>query len=86
MRAVVFTPKAMDELFELFGSNQLSPHRVHDLIRAIQRTPTSGLGKPEALRHDLKGYWSRRITQEHRLVYRFDDATVWIFSLKGHYL
>jgi toxin YoeB len=86
MRSVVFTPKAMDELFKLIETNQPSPQRVHDLIHAFQRTPTSGIGKPEALKHNLKGYWSRRITLEHRLVYRFDESTVWIFSLNGHYL
>ncbi|MCE2815902.1 MAG: Txe/YoeB family addiction module toxin [Cryomorphaceae bacterium] len=76
----------MDELFALIGTNATSTQRVHDLIHAIQRTPTSGIGKPEALKHQLKGYWSRRINLEHRLVYRFDESTVWIFSLKGHYL
>ncbi|MFZ9598031.1 MAG: Txe/YoeB family addiction module toxin [Schleiferiaceae bacterium] len=86
MRSVVFTPRAMDELFELIGRSATSNQRVHDLIHAIQRTPTSGIGKPEALKHHLKGYWSRRINLEHRLVYRFDESTVWIFSLKGHYL
>ncbi|MFN5086934.1 MAG: Txe/YoeB family addiction module toxin [Bacteroidota bacterium] len=86
MRSVVFTPRAMDELFALIGTNATSTQRVHDLIHAIQRTPTSGIGKPEALKHQLKGYWSRRINLEHRLVYRFDESTVWIFSLKGHYL
>jgi len=76
----------MDELFELVGTSTTLNQRVHDLIHAIQRTPTSGIGKPEVLKHHLKGYWSRRINLEHRLVYRFDESTVWIFSLKGHYL
>lgn len=55
------------------------------LIREIQRTPFEGTGKPEPLRGNLSGYWSRRITQEHRLVYRVTDEAVIIVSCRGHY-
>ncbi len=85
MRSVVFTPKAMGEFFELLNSNVNYTERVRELIQAIQRNPITGIGKPEALKHDLKGYWSRRINQTDRLVYRFDTTSVFIFSLKGHY-
>jgi toxin YoeB len=49
------------------------------------KTPFSGIGKPEPLKHDLKGYWSKRITDEHRLVYRADDETLFIIACKYHY-
>ncbi|MBU5274826.1 Txe/YoeB family addiction module toxin [Levilactobacillus brevis] len=58
---------------------------VNNLIKSIDRTPFEGLGKPEALRNDLSGYWSRRITQEHRLVYRIKDDEIQILSCRYHY-
>ena len=59
--------------------------RINALIREIQRTPYSGTGKPEPLRHALAGYWSRRITAEHRIVYRVSEDTVFIAQLRYHY-
>jgi toxin YoeB len=56
-----------------------------DLFTAIQRDPFNGIGKPEALKHNRKGYWSRRITQGHRLVYLVTDDSVVIASCMGHY-
>ena len=59
--------------------------KVNQLIEAIRREPFSGLGKPEPLRHDLRGYWSRRITDEHRLVYFVAGDTVDILQCRYHY-
>jgi toxin YoeB len=59
--------------------------KIVTLIKDIQRDPFSGLGKPEALKHDLSGLWSRRITQEHRLVYNVTDQEIVIVSCKFHY-
>ena len=59
--------------------------KVNDLIREVERTPLEGRGKPEPLRGDLRGYWSRRITQEHRLIYQVKDDTLIILSCFGHY-
>ena len=59
--------------------------KVNDLIREVERTPFEGRGKPEPLRGDLRGYWSRRITQEHRLIYQVKDDTLIILSCFGHY-
>lgn len=59
--------------------------RIHALIKDIQRTPYKGIGKPEPLKHLLAGYWSRRITDEHRLVYRVVEKTIWIAQLRYHY-
>ena len=58
---------------------------INQLIKDIQRTPYEGIGKPEALKYDLAGYWSRRIDREHRLVYKVDRDTVIIISCKYHY-
>ena len=51
----------------------------------IMQTPHSGLGKPEPLKYDLSGYWSRRIDREHRLVYKVDEETLYIASCRFHY-
>ncbi|MBM3857208.1 MAG: Txe/YoeB family addiction module toxin [Verrucomicrobia bacterium] len=59
--------------------------RVNELIRDAMRTPFSGIGKPEALKANLKGWWSRRITQEHRLVYRCENDMIIIFQCRFHY-
>jgi len=59
--------------------------KIGNLIKEISRTPFDGTGKPEPLRHELSGYWSRRITDEHRLVYKFENDTVFIISCKYHY-
>ena len=59
--------------------------KINQLIRDIQRDPFDGLGKPEGLKNDLSGFWSRRISSEHRLVYRIDDGELVIAQCRGHY-
>ena len=59
--------------------------RINVLIKEIQQTPFEGVGKPEALKHALSGYWSRRITDKHRIVYRIKDDCVLIAQLRYHY-
>lgn len=59
--------------------------RINELIRATLREPLSGVGKPEALRQNLRGWWSRRITQEHRLVYHVQGNELHILSIRYHY-
>ncbi len=60
-------------------------NKISKLIKEIQRTPFEGTGKPEQLKYEKKGYWSRRITKEHRLVYKIQKDVVFITSCKGHY-
>lgn len=59
--------------------------RINQIVKDICRSPFDGIGKPEPLRGNLSGMWSRRIDEEHRLVYIVEDDTVLIFSCKGHY-
>lgn len=59
--------------------------RINGLIKDIQRHPFDGLGDPEPLRHNLSGYWSRRINREHRLVYTVKDQTIIIVQCRYHY-
>jgi len=59
--------------------------RINLLIRDIQRVPFEGIGKPEPLKHGLSSYWSRRITDEHRIVYKVNDNSIFIAQLRYHY-
>jgi len=60
--------------------------RINNLIKNCMRTPFEGIGKPEALKENLQGYWSRRIDSEHRLVYKVSDSGLYIASCRYHYL
>ena len=59
--------------------------KVNQLIKDIQRDPFDGIGKPEPLKQNLSGYWSRRITEEHRIVYKMEDDDIIIAQCRGHY-
>jgi len=59
--------------------------RINDLIRQCQQTPFVGIGKPEPLKNNLSGYWSRRIDRTHRLVYMSEDGSLYIVSARYHY-
>ena len=59
--------------------------KIHQLIKDIDRDPFKGLGKPEPLRYELQGYWSRRINREHRLIYKTLKEEIVITSIFGHY-
>jgi toxin YoeB len=59
--------------------------RINALIRDIQRDPSSGIGKPEPLKHAFAGYWSRRIDDEHRIIYRIEGDSLLIAQLRYHY-
>jgi toxin YoeB len=76
--------KSIDELREMAGGRKTT-RRVTRLIAEIQRNPFSGIGKPEPLKGELSGYWSRRINDEHRLVYRAGDDEVKILKARHRY-
>jgi toxin YoeB len=59
--------------------------KINELIKAIKRTPFQGIGKPEPLKYDLVGFWSRRIDLEHRLIYQVIDNELLIYSCRFHY-
>jgi len=59
--------------------------RINQLIRDIARSPFDGIGKPEALKNDLQGFWSRRIDNEHRIVYAVEEELIVIIACRGHY-
>jgi toxin YoeB len=83
---VKYWQKALEDLdFWKKSGNKIIQKKISELIIDIEKTPYSGIGKPEQLKYNLAGKWSRRITKEHRLVYQINDDSVEILSLKGHY-
>jgi toxin YoeB len=85
MRNIEFVPKAFKEYQDWIETDRKMALRIGDLSKDILRNPFEGLGKPEALKHQFKGYWSRRIDLEHRLVYMVTDTSIVIFSCYSHY-
>jgi toxin YoeB len=85
MKDVRFTSRAFNDLSELKALDKKLVFKALDLVENAKRTPFKGLGKPEALKHSLSGYWSRRISEEHRLVYRIVGDDIEIHSCFGHY-
>jgi len=85
MRKIAFLPDAFDDFGYWAKDNAKTYARIVALIKDIERNPFAGLGKPEPLKHDLKGLWSRRITEEHRLVYSVTDEEIIIVSCRFHY-
>ena len=82
---LAFTPEAgEDSLFWQKYDKQIL-HKINELIKEVLRTPFAGKGKPEPLRFEFQGCWSRRINQEHRLVYKVIDEEIVIISAKFHY-
>ena len=84
-RVAVFHPEFREDLRYWVKSDRNTAVRVLDLIEAVLRDPFEGAGKPEPLRYLLAGCWSRRLTQEHRLVYRVSDEAVDFLQARYHY-
>ena len=83
---IAYTKKAKEDIaFWKNSGNKKIMAKISDLIIAISQTPFEGIGKPEPLKYNLTGCWSRRINNEHRLVYEVINNYILIHSLKGHY-
>ncbi len=82
---LVFTPLAWEDYLHWQHTDRAVLKRLNRLIEDVLRDPASGIGKPEALRHALAGAWSRRIDEEHRLVYLIDGKDVVILQARYHY-
>ena len=82
---VMFTPSAWEDYQFWQERDRKVARKLDKLIKEMRRTPYDGLGKPEPLRNNLSGCWSRRLSQEHRVVYRILDGTLEIIQCRGHY-
>ena len=82
---LIFSSKAWDNYLYWQKTDKAILKRINTLIKDIQRNPFEGIGKPEPLKHSLSGYWSRRINDEHRMVYKVTDDNLLIAQLRYHY-
>ena len=84
-RTITFDISAFEDFTAWSREDKKIHSKITTLLKDIVRSPFSGLGKPEPLKHQFKGYWSRRITDEHRLVYKVTDETIVVVACKFHY-
>ena len=82
---IIFSKIAWEDYTSWLTQDRKMLRKINDLIKDIQRTPFSGKGKPEPLKYDLAGLWSRRIDREHRLIYKVQDEELFIYACKYHY-
>ncbi len=81
----IFSAHAWEDYLYWQQTDRMMLRRINALIKEIQRTPFAGIGKPEPLKHGFSGYWSRRINDEHRIVYKVEGQDVLIAQLRYHY-
>ncbi len=82
---LIFADHAWDDYLYWQRTDKKMVKRINSLIKDIQRSPFEGVGKPEPLKHALSGYWSRRINDEHRIIYKVNSESVLIAQLRYHY-
>lgn len=82
---LIFADSAWEDYLHWQQQDRKMVERINKLIRETQREPFAGIGKPEPLKHALAGYWSRRITDEHRMVYKVEGDSLLIAQLRYHY-
>ncbi len=85
MKKIAFEPLALEQYNQWALEDRKIFKKILKLIEDIQRNSFSGIGKPEPLKYELQGYWARRITDEHRLVYNVEENLIIILSCKYHY-
>ena len=82
---LIFSDKAWEEYMYWQNTDKQILKKINQLIKDIKREPFEGIGKPEPLKYELSGFWSRRIDLEHRLVYQIQDNEILIYSCRFHY-
>ena len=82
---LTFAPQAWEDYIFWQATDPKMVSRIHLLLKDIVRNPHTGIGKPEPLKHALRGYWSRRIDSEHRLIYRTVEGSILLAQLRFHY-
>ena len=86
MRSIVFEGNTWNKYEELRNKDKTLHKNLCKILKEMQRDdPSKGLGKPESLKHNLKGFWSKRISQKDRVIYKFDEDYIYIFAIGGHY-
>ncbi len=86
MRSIVFEGDTWRRYEDLRTKKKVLHKNLCRILKEMQRgDPAEGIGKPEALKHKLSGLWSRRLSQKDRLIYKFDDESIYVFAIGGHY-
>ncbi len=86
MRSIIFEGNTWMKYEELRKKDKILHKNLCEILKEMQRgDPSKGLGKPEQLKHNLSGYWSRRLSCGDRLIYKFDDDSISVFAIGGHY-
>lgn len=85
MLNICFTPTAWEDYLYWQQQDKKTLKRINKLLKECAKTPFEGTGKPEKLKHNLSGLWSRRIDSTHRLVYTVDENKLWVLQLRYHY-
>ena len=81
----IFTDEAWKDYLYWFDTDKKQLKKINILIKEIDRTPYEGIGKPEQLKLNLQGFWSRRIDHEHRIIYKIEDESIVFFAFRYHY-
>ena len=84
-RKLTFSDEAWDDYLYWQDTDRSMLRRINQLIKDVRRSPYDGIGKPEPLKHQLAGWWSRRIDSEHRFVYRVTEQAIEISNVRNHY-
>ena len=82
---ITFTQNAWEDYTYWQSIDKKIVKKINELLKDIKRNPFDGIGKPEALKYDLAGYWSRRVDHEHRLVYQVKDQSILVYACRFHY-
>jgi len=82
---IKFSTKGWEDYLYWQATDRKILKRINQLVKDIERNPFAGIGKPEPLKHQLSGFWSRRINSQHRLVYSFNEATLLVAQCRDHY-
>jgi len=85
MKRIIFSRNAWEDYTSWYKNDKKTLRKINNLIKDIQSSPYEGIGKPEPLKYDLAGLWSRRIDREHRIVYNVEEEDLLIYSCRYHY-
>ena len=86
MKSIVFEGNTWKKYEDLRRKDKVLHKNLCKIIQEMQRDdPSQGLGKPEPLKHKLSGFWSRRLSQKDRIIYKYDNESIYIFAIGGHY-
>ena len=81
----LFKDEAEEDLIYWYRTNKSIIKKIESLLKSMKKNPFSGIGKPEPLKYDFSGKWSRRINKEHRIIYSVEKDIITVYSLRGHY-